>query len=163
MVNVVALVALTRALVPAMVARGGAIVNVASTAGLQPAPYFSAYGAAKTFVLNFSLALRAEYRGRGIRVLALCPGPTDTSFFDTIGRQAAIGARMMAAEDVVRAGLRALERNRAYVVPGIANALNAHLTPRRSRRLVAAISERITRSVLHPSTPETRTRTDPVA
>jgi uncharacterized protein len=149
MVNVVALVDLTRALVPAMLARGrGAVINVASTAGLQPAPYFSAYGAAKSFVLNFSLALRAEYRRRGIRVLALCPGPTETSFFDTVGPRAAIGGPMMPAADVVRAALRALDRDRAYVVPGLGNALTAHLTPRRPRRLVAAIAERITRNVL---------------
>jgi short-subunit dehydrogenase len=149
LVNVVALVDLTHALVPGMLARGrGAVINVASTAGLQPSPYFSAYGAAKTFVLNFSLALRAEYRGRGLRVLALCPGPTETSFFDTVGRGAAIGGRIMQPGAVVRTALRALDRDRGYVVPGLGNSLGAHLTPSRPRRLVAAISERVTRSVL---------------
>jgi hypothetical protein len=96
MVNVVALTSLTRALVPGMLDRGdGAIINVGSAAGFQPAPYFAAYSAAKAYVLNFSLALRAEYRRRGLRVLALMPGPTDTAFFDTIGTRAAIGGRMM--------------------------------------------------------------------
>jgi uncharacterized protein len=151
MVNVVALVGLTRALIPGMLARGqGAVINVASTAGFQPSPYFAAYSAGKTFVLNFSLALRSEYRGRGIRVLALCPGPTRTSFFDTLGEQAAVGGRMMAADAVVRAALRALDRDRAYVVPGLGNSLSAHLTPRRPRRLVTAIAKLVTRSVLVP-------------
>jgi short-subunit dehydrogenase len=154
MVNVVALVGLTRALVPGMLARGhGAVVNVASTAGFQPSPYFATYSAGKTFVLNFSLALRSEFRGRGVRVLALCPGPTRTSFFDTVGERAALGGKLMPARAVVRAALVALDRDRAYVVPGLGNALNAHLTPRRPRRMVTAIAKLITRSVLETPAP----------
>ncbi|MGW6914354.1 SDR family NAD(P)-dependent oxidoreductase [Kitasatospora sp. NPDC054939] len=152
MVNVVALVDLTHALLPGMLQRGaGAVVNVASNAGFQPAPYFAVYGAAKAFVLNFGLALRQEYRRRGIRVLTLCPGPVETAFFDTIGtRRAAVTGSMTTPEPVVRAALRALERDRGYTAPGFGNALTAHLTPRRPRTLVAAISERITRKVLTP-------------
>lgn len=147
MVNVVALVALTRALVPRMLSHGGgAVVNIASTASLQPAPYFATYAAGKAFVLNFSLALRAEYHGRKLRVLAVCPGPTRTSFFDIAGESAAIGGRKMPADAVVGAALRALDRNRAYVVPGLANSLMAHLGPRRPRRLVTALAKTITRS-----------------
>jgi uncharacterized protein len=154
MVNVVALVGLTRALVPGMLARGhGSVINVASTAGFQPSPYFATYSAGKTFVLNFSLALRSEYRGRGIRVLALCPGPTETSFFDTVGARAALGGKLMPANTVVGAALRALDRDRAYVVPGLGNSLNAHLTPRRPRRLVTAIAKLVTRSVLDTPAP----------
>ena len=153
MVNLVALTDLTHALVPGMLERGdGAVINVGSTAGFQPAPYFAAYSAAKAFVLNFSLALRAEYRGRGVRVLALMPGPIDTAFFDTTGTQAAIGARMMTPEAVVRTALRALDHDRAYAVPGFANKLSAHLTPRRPRRLVAAISKKMTQKVLSAPT-----------
>lgn len=157
MVNVVALVDLTHALLPAMAAHGaGAVVNVASTAAFQPSPYFAVYSAAKTFVLNFSLALRQEYRGRGVRVLALCPGPVDTGFFDVMGtRKAAVNGPMSAAEPVVRAALRALDRDRPYVAPGLANTLAAHLTPRRPRGLVTAIAERVTRTVLDaPRGPE---------
>jgi short-subunit dehydrogenase len=154
MVNLVALTDLTRALVPAMLDRGhGAVINVGSTAGFQPAPYFAAYSAAKAFVLNFSLALRSEYRGRGVRVLALMPGPTDTAFFDSTGTQAAVGGPMMTPEAVVRAALRALDRDRAYAVPGLANKLSAHLTPRRPRRLVTAISKRVTQKVLDAPAP----------
>ncbi|MFC0529491.1 SDR family NAD(P)-dependent oxidoreductase [Phytohabitans kaempferiae] len=152
MVNVVSLVGLTRALVPTMLARGGGgVINVGSTAGFQPSPYFATYAAGKAFVLNFSLALREEYRGRGLRVLALCPGPTRTAFFDEVGERAAIGGPMMPVGTVVRAALRAFDRDRGYVVPGLANALNAHLTPRRPRRLVAAMAKRATRGVLKPA------------
>ncbi|UGQ11638.1 SDR family oxidoreductase [Yinghuangia sp. ASG 101] len=149
MVNVASVVGLTRVIAPGMVERGrGGIVNVSSTAGLQPSPYFAVYGAGKAFLLNFSLALRAEYRRRGVRVVALCPGPTRTRFFDRMGEKAAIGGRFMSPEAVVRAGLRGLDRDLAYVVPGFANSVSAHLTPRRPRRFVAAVSERVTRSVL---------------
>jgi hypothetical protein len=155
MVNVVALVDLTHELLPGMLERGrGQVVNVASNAGFQPAPYFAVYGAAKAFVLNFGLALRQEYRRRGIRVLTLCPGPVETAFFDTIGtRRAAVTGSMTTPEPVVRAALHALERDRAYISPGLGNALTAHLAPRRPRTLVAAISARITRKVLTPPAP----------
>ncbi|MFE1028035.1 SDR family NAD(P)-dependent oxidoreductase [Streptomyces sp. NPDC058818] len=153
MVNVVALVDLTHALLPGMLERGtGAVVNVASTAGFQPSPYFAVYSAAKGFVLNFGLALRQEYRSRGIRVLTLCPGPVDTPFFDAIGtRKAAVNGSMTTPEPVVRAALRALDRDRGYVTPGLGNAVSAHLLPRRPRTLVAAIAERVTRKVLTAS------------
>ncbi|GAA2812381.1 SDR family oxidoreductase [Kitasatospora aburaviensis] len=150
MVNVVAPVDLAHELIPGMLRRGaGAVVNVASTAAYQPAPYFATYGSSKTFLLNFSLALRQEYRRRGIRVLAVCPGPVETSFFDTIGtRKAAVTGKFSTPEPVVRAALAALDRDRAYVTPGLGNALGGHLTPRRPRTLVAAMAERITRKVL---------------
>lgn len=150
MVNVVALVDLSHALLPGMLANGrGAVVNIASTAGFQPSPYFAVYSAAKTFVLNFSLALRNEYRRRGVKVLAVCPGPVPTGFVEAIGNEkaASFGA-MLPADRVVRTALRALDRDRAYVTPGLGNAVSAHLMPRRPRALVAAISERVTRPVL---------------
>src|SRR5215831_11276722 len=93
--NVAALTELTCSLLPGMRARDrGAIVNVASTAAFQPVPYMAAYGAAKAFVLSFTEALWAETRGTGVRVTALCPGATDTSFFDTASDSASIGRRM---------------------------------------------------------------------
>jgi len=150
MVNVAALVGLTHAFVPGMLERGrGGVINVASTAGLQISPHFSVYASAKTFVLNFSLALWAEYRGRGVDVLALCPGPVETPFFDAIGtRAAAVGGKFETPERVVDAALKALARNRGYVVPGRSNFALAHLMPRRPRKLVALIAKRVTRGVV---------------
>ena len=120
--NCRAVVELSHAALPAMLKRGtGAIINVASTAALQPLPYMAIYGASKAFVLSFSEALWQEYRDRGVRVLALCPGATDTAFFDVVGAaEAAVGDRM-AAETVVNTSLNALDRGRSHVVPGRAN------------------------------------------
>ena len=121
MVNVVALVDLTHALLPGMLERGsGAVLNVGSTAGYQPSPYFAVYSATKAFVLNFSLALRQEYRGRGIRVTALCPGPVETGFFDAIGtRKAAVTAPSP-------------PRNRSYAPPCAPSTATAPTSPRGS-------------------------------
>jgi short-subunit dehydrogenase len=121
-VNVDALVQLTHAVLPGMLARGrGGIVNVASTIAFQPGPYQSTYGASKAFVLSLSQALWAETRGSGVTVTALCPGPTQTGFVDALGSDVshtAIYRRLAAPEPVVAAGLRALDRGRAVVVPG---------------------------------------------
>lgn len=153
MVNVIATVALSHALIPGMVERGsGAVINVGSTAAFNPAPRYAAYGAAKTFVLNFSLALWAEYRGRGVKVLAVCPGPVDTAFYDVVGTRDGIIGRITTAEHVVSAALRALDRDRPYVVPGRSNFPMAHLMPRRPRRLLALVARRVTRSVEVPHT-----------
>jgi short-subunit dehydrogenase len=75
LLNVAALVDLAHAFVPAMAARqAGGVINVASLAAFQPLPYQTVYGATKAFILSFSLALWAEYRKRGVRIVALCPG-----------------------------------------------------------------------------------------
>ncbi|MEV8632009.1 SDR family oxidoreductase [Streptosporangium sp. NPDC051023] len=149
MVNVVSLVGLTHAFVPGMIARGGgAVVNVGSIAGFHISPYIATYAASKAFVLNFSLALWSEFRGRGVKVLAVAPGPVETAFFEVMGtRAAAIGARMNTAERVVRSALRALDRDRGYVVPGLSNFGMAHLMPRRPRKLNALIARMITKGV----------------
>ncbi len=122
--NCRAVVELSHAVLPAMLKRGeGAIVNVASTAALQPLPYMAIYGATKAFVLSFSEALWQEYRARGVRVLAVCPGATDTAFFDVVGAAEAGVGKRMSAESVVNASLQALDRGRSHIVPGGANRL----------------------------------------
>lgn len=84
--TVAALVALTRAVLPAMLDRGtGGVVNVASTIAFQPGAYQAVYGETKAFVLSFSEAVRVETRGTGVRVLTLCPGPVDTGFLAGLG------------------------------------------------------------------------------
>jgi uncharacterized protein len=124
-VNVDALVRLTHAMLPAMLARGcGGILNVASAIAFQPGPYQATYGASKAFVLSLSQALWAETRGSGVTVTALCPGPTRTGFVDALGSDVshtAIYRRLAAPEPVVAAGLRALDRGRAVAVPGWRN------------------------------------------
>jgi short-subunit dehydrogenase len=106
-VNVDALVGLTHAVLPGMLARGhGQILSVASTIAFQPAPYQATHGASKAFVLSFSQALWAETRGSGVTVTALCPGPTRTGFVDALDAdvsQTAIYRRLAAPEPVVAA------------------------------------------------------------
>jgi uncharacterized protein len=144
--NVAAVVDLTRAFLPGMLARGsGAVVNVASTAAFQPVPYMAVYGATKAFVLSFSEALWAETRGRGVSVLALCPGQTDTAFFDVAGEQARIG-RSEPAELVVARALRALGRGRSYVVSGASNYFTAQL----SRLAPRSVTARIAAALMRP-------------
>src|ERR1700753_3725755 len=121
-VNVDALVRLTHAVLPGMLARGrGGILNVASTIAFQPGTYQATYGASKAFVLSLSQALWAETRGSGVTVTALCPGPTRTGFVDALGSDVshtAIYRRLAAPEPVVAAGLRAMDKGKAGVVPG---------------------------------------------
>ena len=92
--NVRAVVQLTGRLLPLLKARGGAIVNVASTAAFQPTPWMATYGATKAFVLNWSLALNQDLRGTGVRVLVVCPGTTETEFFKRAGRGEAPPAKI---------------------------------------------------------------------
>ena len=146
MVNVAAVVGLTHAFVPGMLARGGgAVINVASTAAFQPLPFMAVYGATKAFLVSFSYALAEEYRDRNIRVLALCPGPTETNFFEVVGsKQAAVG-RLRSAEQVVATGLRALEKGRSFAVDGVGNAVSGFLARMLPSGFTAKMAGRITR------------------
>ncbi len=140
--NVAAVVDLAQHFLPGMVARGrGDLINVASLAGFQPMPFMSVYGATKAFVLSFSEALWAEYRGHGIRVVAVCPGPVDTPFFEATGadglRDAVPKPLVMSAEAVVTRSLRALEAGEMTVVPGFTNSLVTALPRLLPRRLLA--------------------------
>ena len=87
LVNIVALTSLTRHLLPQMIAgRRGGILNVSSSAGFLPIPDFAVYAATKAYVTSFSEALRAELRGTGVSVCALCPGPVHTEFQEVAKR-----------------------------------------------------------------------------
>ena len=144
-VDVSAVIALARAFLPGMLARGsGGILNVASTIAFQPAPYQAVYGASKAFVLSFSQALWAEARAAGVAVTALCPGPTRTGFVDALSADvshAAIYRRLADPEPVISAGLRALEKGRAVVIPGVRNrflAESSRFMPREWFTLITA-------------------------
>ncbi|QAY77021.1 SDR family oxidoreductase [Sphingosinicella sp. BN140058] len=143
--NVASLTELTHLALPAMLARReGGILNIASTAAFQAGPGMAVYFASKAFVLSFTEALHQECRGTGIKVTALCPGPTATEFGEVAGVTSGDFSRYsLDARRVVSAGLNGLERNQAVVIPGLMNKATAYATrllPRALlRRIVAGL------------------------
>jgi uncharacterized protein len=125
LVNMVALTSLTRHLLPQMIARKrSGILNVSSSAGFLPIPTFAIYAATKAYVTSFSEALRAELRGTGVSVCALCPGPVHTEFQEIAkrsGGQPESGPEFVhvPVEQVVRDALTGLEADRPLVIPGL--------------------------------------------
>lgn len=120
--NITAVVDLThRFLGPMRERKRGTIINVASTAGFQPVPYMATYAATKAFVLSFSEALWDENRMHGIHVMALCPGVTETNFFDAAGIDRPPMRAVQTPEEVVETALRALPRKKSLVISGWAN------------------------------------------
>jgi uncharacterized protein len=120
--NIKSLVDLTyRFIAPMRERRQGVIINVASTAGFQPVPYMATYAATKAFVLSFSEALWEENRESGVHVMALCPGVTDTNFFEASGMKRPPMRTIETAEEVVDAALRALRRRKPSVISGWTN------------------------------------------
>jgi uncharacterized protein len=143
MLNVLALVDLTHAFIPDLLANdAGGAIDLSSSGAFQPMPYMAVYGATKAFVLSFSEALWAEYRHRGLRVLALCPGPTKTSALVDVFDN----GKATSPDRVVSDALKAFDRQRSYTIPGIGNYLLANTVPRLlPRSLVAQIMAKITR------------------
>ena len=142
--NVGTLTGLCRAVAPAMIERGsGAILNVASTAAFQPGPNMAVYFATKAYVLSFTEALHEELKPHGVRVSALCPGPTKTEFgavAGSAGKGSVFDHVTMRAPEVVEAGLNGLDRNRAIVVPGWTNKIGATSTRFAPRSVVRKIA-----------------------
>ena len=120
-VNVRSLLALTQLFATPMAERGeGWILNVASVSAWFPIPGMATYAASKACVLHLSRALHEELKPAGIVVTALCPGGTRTEF-SSIARERMdpdLEKAMMPADEVAVAGLKALARGKAVVVPG---------------------------------------------
>ncbi|ACB75924.1 SDR family NAD(P)-dependent oxidoreductase [Opitutus terrae] len=144
-VNTVAMVRLTGRLLPVLKARGGVVMNIASTAAFQPTPHLAVYGATKSFVLNWTLALNEEWRGTNLRAMAVCPGPTSTPFFQRAGLAPGNAAERtgMSTEAVVLAALRGLAKGKSLVVPGWKNKLLAAASGMGPRTWVARISGQV--------------------
>ena len=149
-VNCEAVVTLTHAFLPGMVERGhGGIINVASTAGMQPIPYESVYAASKAFVISFTDALHMELRGSGVRALAVNPGPVPTEWQEVAGYgsgRVGVVPGKIPAEQVVREALAAYDRDRRSVIPG--RAIRWFI--RASRPSPRAIQLRITERLYRP-------------
>ena len=120
--NIRALVDLThRFLLPMRERKRGTIINVASTAGFQAVPYMATYAATKAFVLSFSEALWDENRMHGVHVMALCPGVTETNFFEASKIDRPPMRTIQTPEEVVEAALRGMARKKSVVISGWTN------------------------------------------
>jgi short-subunit dehydrogenase len=108
-------------------------------------PHMAAYAASKAFVLSFTEALWTETRSSGVRVLALCPGPTDTPFHAATGSEDGSFGRHRAPEQVVITALRALQRDGPSVVDGRLNTVLSRVPGILPRRVVLALSLRAMR------------------
>lgn len=117
--NVKALVAVTYVTLPYMSA-GSVIYQIDSLSAFQPVPYINIYGATKAFVLSFSRALNAELKGRGIRVMAVCPGWVRTEFFDHAVKDDTITYynRFYEADQVVKTALKDMKRSKDVSICG---------------------------------------------
>lgn len=147
-VNVVALMALTRLLLPRMVERRrGRILNVASMAGFVPGPYMSTYYATKAYVLSQSVAWWRELRRKGVSVTALCPGPTRTAFQRRAGMKEAslFQGDVMESATVARIGYQGMMRGKAVVIPGWRNKVLGFLSRWPPRTVLAGITGRLNR------------------
>lgn len=143
--NVGTLTDLTTVFFQRMCAQGsGGIVNVGSIASFQPVPHMAVYAATKAYVLNLSEALWWEGKRHGVRVLALCPGATDTGFFDVSGMGENAGP-MRSPQQVVDTALAALRDGKPSVVDGLLNAVASFGGRFLPRRLLIGVAERAVR------------------
>lgn len=151
-VNCEAVVRIARLFVPRMVTRRrGWVLITASTASFQPVPYISTYAATKAFDRFFALGLAQEVGRYGVRVTALCPGPTESEFFD-IARAGVLRKRgVQSAEDVARIGVKALARGKRTVVPHTSGRITAAIVRFLPIRLITAFVDRAARPSLPKS------------
>jgi len=141
--DIVALTHLTRLFAEDMVKRGkGHVLLVASTGAFQPTPTYAAYAAAKSYVLSFGEALNYELKSTGVNCTVLCPGVTETEFFDVSGQKMTFFQKItkMKSEKVVRIGLNAMFNRKPSVVAGRMNAFMAWNTRLYPRKMVTSIA-----------------------
>ncbi len=121
-VNALALMELTRAVLPGMIARGsGAVLNIGSIAGFQPLPDAAVYSATKAFVQTFSEAVHEGLHGTGVSCTALCPGPVHTEWWQVAGAaRSGLGAVTTPVGEVAEAAIAGMLEGRRVVVPGLA-------------------------------------------
>jgi len=147
-VNCLAVVHLTRLYVQEMVGRRhGDILILASTAAFQPVPYNSVYAATKAFDLIFAEGIAEEVRRFGVRVCALCPGPTTTEFQQVAEQPDRMFKVSETADKVARVGLKALAKGKSYVISGAMNKLMMEFERVTSRRFVARMAGRMMRPI----------------
>ncbi|MBL4884306.1 MAG: SDR family oxidoreductase [Planctomycetaceae bacterium] len=144
-VNIAVVTKLTYEFLPEMIERNdGGVINIGSITAFQPVPYMGVYAASKAYVLHLTEALWAELWDTDVRVLALCPGPTKTEFFDKAGVTSWLSKNFAhTTTQVVSNALAAYDRNHAFCIPGIKNRLVAFVTRLASRRRVVFESKKV--------------------
>jgi short-subunit dehydrogenase len=146
--NVRAVLRLTHAALPPMLARGsGTILNISSVAGFSAGVRGATYSASKAWVTNFTESLDLQYRHRGVRAVAVCPGFTHTEFHDraSMDMSAVPKPLWLSAEQVVREALRDLDRGRTLSIAGPqykAIVTATKLLPNAVRRQVSSIARK---------------------
>jgi short-subunit dehydrogenase len=122
-VNILALMRLTHAALPGMLARGhGAIINVSSLMWFDDRPGWTGYLASKAFVTRFTENLAAELEGSGVKLQTLSPGPVSgTQFFAGAGFDPSVfpAEVVMDVDDVIDASLIALAKGELVCIPGL--------------------------------------------
>lgn len=151
-VNCEAVVRLTRLFVPRMVERRrGWVMILASTASFQPVPYLSTYAATKAFDRFFALGLAAEVARFGVKVTALCPGPTESEFFQVARSESFMPGGKQSAEDVARLGVGALARGQRTIIPYFGGKFTALLVRFLPVALITNQIEKRARPKSHPA------------
>lgn len=156
--NITALMGLAHSIGAGMLARDrGGIINVASLAAFQPMPFQASYGATKAFVLSFTEALTEELRDSSIRVMAVHPGPVETSFFDTT--TATLDPKAISPERIAAKSLDDFARGRAISFPGARTDRGIALISRLlSRKRMARLSGNFNRKAGHDRVTDIQTR-----
>jgi short-subunit dehydrogenase len=145
-VNCEAMVALTRLFVAKMVERRrGWVLILASTASFQPVPYLSTYAATKAFDRMFALGIAAEVAAFGVKVTALCPGPTESEFFKVAGAEKFESHGTQPAADVASIGIDALARGQRTIVPYFGGKFSAFMVRFLPVRLITYMVEKAAR------------------
>ena len=148
-VNCEAVVRLSRLFVPRMVERRrGWVLVLASTASFQPIPYLNTYSATKVFDRFFALGLAAEVARFGIKVTALCPGPTESEFFE-IACASVFKRRVQPTADVARLAIAALARGQRTIIPNFSGRLTAFLVRFLPVGLITHLIEKVARAEAH--------------
>lgn len=144
-VNCEAVVRISRLFVPRMVERRrGWLLIVASTASFQPIPYLTTYAATKVFDRFFALGLAEEVARFGVKVTALCPGPTESEFFE-IAHASTFKRRVQPTSEVAAKALAALSRGKRLIIPNASGGLTAFVVRFVPVRMITRIIEKVAR------------------
>jgi short-subunit dehydrogenase len=140
MLNVNAVVNMTQLFLRKMVEKGsGEIINVASMASFQPIPYMSIYAATKAFILSFTEGLHEEYKEKGIHIMAVCPGNTETEFFNTAPDSIKVG-KMRSSKQVIETTFNAISKRKSVTIDGKRNFMTAQLPRLLPRKFISQVS-----------------------